>query len=451
VAAGDDVAAAAARLGLPVHLVADVDRLGLLPREPDGTLGGGALRRLRLVAFARQRGVADDELLRSLAAYGDLLGTFDELAPAPADDAEVQAVLAEVALEETVLQGIRDVLGIGPADLLTHEDLQALRSAESAVQLGLPPEVLLQLLRVFADGMERLAEAENRIFHDNVHERFRAQGLSGRELLETTAALSRGLTELVEPTVLYFHRRAWARAAQHDFLRHLTEDRRPVQRTPGSAACTVVFADLSGFTPLTAAMGDEVAAQVLSRFAAAVRRTTTAHDGRVVKQIGDAFMLVFDEPQHAVRAGVALLQWCAAEPGFPPVHVGAHAGDVLFRDGDYVGAAVNLAARVASATEPMQFLVTDAVLAALDADTAEGLVTSPQPARPLKGVPGDVALSAVAPAEPLPVPSPADPVCGRRLDGAAPAVRAVGATTWRFCSSGCADLFDADPRAYVGR
>jgi adenylate cyclase len=271
----------------------------------------------------------------------------------------------------------------------------ALRSAREALDLGLPLPVLLQLLRVFVDNMERLAEAENRIFHDHVHEQYRAAGLSGRELMEASAGLSSRLLQLVEPTVLYFHRRAWAAAAQHDFLRHLTEDSRPLPSSPAAAPCAVVFADLAGFTPLTAAVGDRAAAEVLSRFGAAVRRVTGEHDGRVVKQIGDAFMLVFEQRRHAVLCGTALLEWCATERDFPSLHVGAHAGDVLFHDGDYVGAAVNLAARIASVTEPSQFLVTDELVR--DLDLPPGVEVLALGARSLKGLADPVPVSAVRP------------------------------------------------------
>jgi adenylate cyclase len=209
------------------------------------------------------------------------------------------------------------------------------------VQRTLPTrDALLQLLRVYADNLERLAEAENRIFHDQVHEQFRTDGLSGRELMQASAGIGTALLGLVEPTLLYFHRRAWQRALQHDFLRHLTEDERPPSAEPGAMPCAVLFADLAGFTPLTAAMGDRAAADVLHRFGGLVRRCANEHYGRVVKQIGDAFMLVFDDKRDALRCGLRLLDSCSAEVRFPGLHIGAHAGEVLFRDGDYVGSAV---------------------------------------------------------------------------------------------------------------
>jgi adenylate cyclase len=54
-------------------------------------------------------------------------------------------------------------------------------------------------------------------------------------------------------------------------------------------------------------------------------------------------------PADAVRFGLAIKDAAGAEPMFPALHIGAHHGPVLYRDGDYVGGGVNLAARIASA------------------------------------------------------------------------------------------------------
>lgn len=388
------MATLAARFDVPIRVVRRLADLGLLPQEADGSLGGGAARRVSLMAFALSRGVCEDDLLGAMASYGDLFVAFDEMGLTPAE-VDKATVRAEIGIDADLAEQITVAAGIHPEAPPTVEDVEGLRLAREALDLGLPLPVLLQLLRVFADNMERLAEAENRIFHDHVHEQFRAAGLSGRELMEATAGISTGLLRLVEPTVLYFHRRAWAAASQHDFIRHLTEDSRPLPSSPGAAPCAVMFADLSGFTPLTAAVGDRAAAEVLSRFGAAVRRVTADHDGRVVKQIGDAFMLVFDERRDALLCGVELLDWCAREPDFPSLHVGAHAGDVLFHDGDYVGAAVNLAARLASVTEPSQFLVTDQVLR--DVDLPGDVAVLPLGPRAMKGLSAPVMVTAVQP------------------------------------------------------
>ena len=67
---------------------------------------------------------------------------------------------------------------------------------------------------------------------------------------------------------------------------------------------------------------------------------------------------------------------------FPAVHIGAHHGTVLYRDGDYVGNTVNLAARVAGASSSGQFLVT----ASVAEGATEGLDLQEQLPLALKGI-----------------------------------------------------------------
>jgi len=61
---------------------------------------------------------------------------------------------------------------------------------------------------------------------------------------------------------------------------------------PGQLQTAIVFVDLAGFTSLADAMGDHMAAQLLERLSHIVRDAVGRWEGHVVKQIGDAFMLV---------------------------------------------------------------------------------------------------------------------------------------------------------------
>ncbi len=204
-----------------------------------------------------------------------------------------------------------------------------------------------------------------------------------------------------------------------------------------------MFADLTGFTPLTAAMGDDAAADVLQRFGALVRRACADNFGRIVKQIGDAFMLVFDGGRDAVLCGVQIRDLCGNEVRFPAVHIGAHTGEALFRDGNYVGNTVNLTARVASATLPGQFLVTADVVR--DLDLPGQITLSPQPPRPDKGIREPVQTVAVGTPRSRRV-RVTDPVCGMELDPEGDAVRrTIDGTQWRFCSDACAAVHTTLP------
>jgi len=172
--------------------------------------------------------------------------------------------------------------------------------------------------------------------------------------MAATEAAASPLQQLVEPTLLYFHRKAWERAQREDLVTHLGEEAGllPTIDATGRLPAAVVFVDLSGFTSLTAAMGDVAAAEVVERFAGIVRNVIGRSPGQVVKQIGDGFLLLFPDAGSAVRSSVALEQQVSREPQFPSVRGGIHWGPVLYREGDYVGAAVNVAARLLAEAAP---------------------------------------------------------------------------------------------------
>ena len=98
------------------------------------------------------------------------------------------------------------------------------------------------------------------------------------------------LNPLIEPIILYFHRRGLQRAVRENAVMTLAEQQGLVRKaeSPAEIQMAVVFIDLSSFTPLAEAMGDVAAAGVLERFSRIVRSATAAWTGRVVKQIGRA-------------------------------------------------------------------------------------------------------------------------------------------------------------------
>jgi class 3 adenylate cyclase len=158
----------------------------------------------------------------------------------------------------------------------------------------------------------------------------------------------------------------------------------------GRTAVTVLFADLADFTIMTEVMGDAMAAALVDRFSELVREAAAGCGGRVLKQIGDEFMLAFTDAGGAVRCGLAIIAGAAAQAQFPDVRLGAHAGTALYRDGDYLGATVNIAARVAAQAARGQLLVTGAVRTAAG-EEAEAWF-EPVGARSLKNIAEPVEL-----------------------------------------------------------
>jgi class 3 adenylate cyclase len=364
--------------------------VGLLHKHEDGTFAADSLHRVRILEFARRRGISDEDLALATKQQGDLLGYFQDYgADSPTDKLLGEAARA-VGIPETLIDDFADVLGVSDDEPATEDDLKAIELLAEALSLGLPEEALIQLIRVFADGADRMTGAEVRIFHEHVHEQFRADGLTGRDLVAATEAIGRPALRLVEPAILYLHRRMYYKANREDFLRHLAETTNPAPHRPGEVAATVLFVDLVGFTTLTVALGDERVADVLLRFSSIVRRRADDLGGRIVKQIGDAFMLAFDRPADAMEFGSAVLQDCSADADLPDLHIGAHHGLVLYRGGDYFGNTVNLAARITSVSDAGQFLITAALKEALG--PAASARCHALPPRALKGVPEPVPL-----------------------------------------------------------
>ena len=218
---------------------------GLLHRQPDGDFDTDSLHRLRLIQFARSRGVSDKQLAATTARQGDLLGVFVEFSQPGEATLNLADTARELGLDDALIGELAEIVDWDEVGSGTESDVAALRVIADALALGIPRDALMQIIRVFADATDRLADAVVRTFHDYVHERFRAQGLEGRELLETTQAIGKPALDLVEPALLHFHRRAYQRANREDLLRHLAEDTTPPAPLPGTEHATVLFVDLA--------------------------------------------------------------------------------------------------------------------------------------------------------------------------------------------------------------
>jgi adenylate cyclase len=420
--------------------------LGLLRLVCDGEFAADSLPRAALVQFAVQRGVTAEMIAASSAHQGDVLDRYvDQLGIAAEGRGRLlEDVARDLEVEPEFFERVRRAAGLADQLDVGADDVQAMRTLALVRSLGFPEEALLQLIRVFADSTTRIADAAVRTFHFYVHEQLRKQGLVGHALVAATNQRGEPMQPLVEPILLYFHRKAWQRAMREDMLLHLAEEVTPPGQQVGELSAAVLFVDLASFTPLTEAMGDETAASVLDRFSELVRDAASSHTGRIVKQIGDEFMLVFSSAPAAVRCGVEICERTNAESYFPAVRLGAHVGTVLYREGDYTGTNVNIAARVADEARGGQFLVTDPVRAAADADISFAAVGS----RTLKGLRGDIALYEVD------VGARAafrvtDPVCGVQLDPESSVSRlSTKARDLHFCSTNCLKQYLDEPERY---
>ncbi len=127
---------------------------------------------------------------------------------------------------------------------------------------------------------------------------------------------------------------------------------------------TFLFTDIEGSTKLAQELRGDRWSALLARHRELIRSAIASVEGHEEKTEGDAFLAVFARPSDAVSAAVDAQRLLAAEP-WPDdvalrVRMGLHTGDgLLDADGEYVGADVHRAARVAAAGHGGLVLLSD--------------------------------------------------------------------------------------------
>jgi class 3 adenylate cyclase len=114
---------------------------------------------------------------------------------------------------------------------------------------------------------------------------------------------------------------------------------------------TVVFTDMADYTRRTADADREGLRNLLTMHQRYVEPVLTGRGGRVVKNIGDSFMALFDSATDAIRACMDLIEAHDKTRGSDvSFRTGVATGDVEETDNDAFGEPVNLASRIINKT-----------------------------------------------------------------------------------------------------
>ena len=209
---------------------------------------------------------------------------------------------------------------------------------------------------------------------------------------------------------------------------------------------TFVFADLAGYTALTEAHGDEQAADIAANFYGHARELLDRCEGEEIKLIGDELMARIADPAAAIRFAIDLSHHSARQHQHLAVRVGLHHGPAVQRGGDWFGATVNVAARLAGVADPGEVLTTAETARA--AGDIGGISYRPRGMTKLKNVRRAVSVLGVECDREM-ADLVRDPVCHMLLDRSRVTEHAHhrGTDYW-FCSTDCRRAFEAEPEAY---
>ncbi|MBX2802441.1 MAG: adenylate/guanylate cyclase domain-containing protein [Myxococcales bacterium] len=116
----------------------------------------------------------------------------------------------------------------------------------------------------------------------------------------------------------------------------------------GTVTRTVAFTDLANYTARVARADREGLRQILKDHEGLVTPIVERHGGRIVKNLGDSFMVLFDAATDALRAALEIQGMVGS--GDTSIRLAMTTGDVEEIEGDAFGESVNLAARILAKT-----------------------------------------------------------------------------------------------------
>lgn len=144
----------------------------------------------------------------------------------------------------------------------------------------------------------------------------------------------------------------------------------PATRGVHSGVRTILFTDIVGHTEMMARLGDGRGREVLREHERITRDVLKAHGGDEVKSMGDGFMASFSSVAGAVECAVALQRAFEkrnrqSEIGNRGealhIRIGLNAGEPIEEGGDFFGATVIMASRIAAQASVSEILASDVV------------------------------------------------------------------------------------------
>jgi class 3 adenylate cyclase/DNA-binding SARP family transcriptional activator/TolB-like protein len=156
---------------------------------------------------------------------------------------------------------------------------------------------------------------------------------------------------------------------------------------------SILFADLEQYSRLAAA-NELDTLNIITRCFELFQAHCDAFGAEFIKTTGDGVLILFDSVTSAIDYAMSMQDRLAAlgaeRPVFGRFRIGLHMGEVHRRDGDALGHAVNVAARVQTHAEPGGVCATQEVYWAARSATRFGFRFAGRPA--LKNIPEPIAL-----------------------------------------------------------
>ncbi|CAB1068298.1 Adenylate cyclase (EC [Olavius algarvensis Delta 1 endosymbiont] len=153
-----------------------------------------------------------------------------------------------------------------------------------------------------------------------------------------------------------------------------------------SKTLTILIADIQGFTSRTSSQTREENEIFIKETHTFVIKHVEEFGGRLVKSMGDGFLITFESPTNAIKCGLSMQnEICRRNANilnsdhFIKFRIGVSTGEVnLNQEGDVFGDAVNIAARIESFAEPNQVFISESTYLSMNQTEVSALDLGPQ-------------------------------------------------------------------------
>ena len=355
----------AERSGCSVDRVGQLVGLGILgPRDEGAPFTLADIHRVRLMQAFEEAGIDLDVIARGVAAGKLSYDNLGLLLPEPAAFSKsYEEVAQETGRSPELIRRLLSEFGLAQSDpetRLRDDDVPVLLEFLT-VWAQADDNDLARLARAYGQNIRRVVASDLEIASSSLFARLR-RGVPDEQMQHAARDLGLRVMALGERLMVWLRRRHLKHEVlsitvqgTEEFLQQLGEMPEERRRPPA-----IAFLDLTGYTALTEERGDEAGAELAVRLAALVSQAAQPHGGHPVKWLGDGVMFYFPEPAAAVVTGLDLVERTPAAVDVR-ARAGVNAGPVIFRDGDYFGRTVNVAARIADYARPGEVLVSDEV------------------------------------------------------------------------------------------
>ena len=350
----------AERSGATPRTIRRLVELGVLVRrESDRPYRLDDVHLVRLMEAFEAAGVDLRVIARGIAA-GEV--SYENLSLFLSEPAAFSKTYAELSAESgrspELLRRLVSEFGLpqSPTESTLRDDDARVLAELLDVWAEAEDDELARLARTYGESLRRVVVSDLQLANTALFSRIRRRDPD--EVRRRGGEIGARVTALAEELLIWLRRRH----LDHEILSFIVETTEDYLQERGIAPRrtrrppAIAFLDLTGYTALTEARGDEAAAELAGRLASLVHRAAQSHGGHPVKWLGDGVMFYFPDPGGAVASALDLVEQTARATDVR-ARVGVNAGRVISREGDYFGRTVNVAARIADFARPGEVLV----------------------------------------------------------------------------------------------